>query len=155
MLGCATRLASIDPNAADNKGQDTWNYLAAGERLNAGHSIYAIVPGDRPTIIWPPGFAPLGSPPLVAVVWRPLALLPDTIVMWRWWAVSAALMLATSLWICLKGKLRAAGASRIKARILVDNVAVERLYPPLGFRRGETFRLHGRNWVLMVLDDAN
>jgi GNAT superfamily N-acetyltransferase len=52
-------------------------------------------------------------------------------------------------------ELRAAGATRIKARILADNVAVERLHPPLGFRRGDTFRLHGRDWVLMVLDDAN
>jgi GNAT superfamily N-acetyltransferase len=51
--------------------------------------------------------------------------------------------------------LRAAGATRIKARILEDNRAVERLYPPLGFRRGATFRLHGREWVLMVLDDAS
>lgn len=52
-------------------------------------------------------------------------------------------------------ELRAAGATRIKARILADNVAVERLHPPLGFHRGATFRLHGRDWVLMVLDDAN
>jgi GNAT superfamily N-acetyltransferase len=52
-------------------------------------------------------------------------------------------------------ELRAAGATRIKARILAENVAVERLHPPLGFRRGATFRLHGRDWVLMVLDDAS
>jgi GNAT superfamily N-acetyltransferase len=51
--------------------------------------------------------------------------------------------------------LRAAGATRIKARILADNRAVERLYPPLGFRRGPSFRLHGREWVLMVYSDAN
>jgi GNAT superfamily N-acetyltransferase len=52
-------------------------------------------------------------------------------------------------------ELRAAGATRIKARILAENVAVERLHPPLGFRRGATFRLHGRDWLLMVLDDAS
>jgi GNAT superfamily N-acetyltransferase len=52
-------------------------------------------------------------------------------------------------------ELRAAGATRIKARILAENVAVERLHPPLGFRRGATFRLHGREWLLMVLDDAS
>lgn len=51
-------------------------------------------------------------------------------------------------------ELRQAGAKRIKARMLADNRAVERLYPPLGFHRAETFRLHGRDWVLMVLDDA-
>jgi GNAT superfamily N-acetyltransferase len=52
-------------------------------------------------------------------------------------------------------ELRAAGATRIKARILVENKAVERLHPPLGFRRGKEFRLHGREWVLLILDDAN
>jgi hypothetical protein len=106
VLGCAIRLASIDPNAA-SKGQDTWNYLAAGERLNAGHSIYSLVAGDRPTIIWPPGFVALASPPLVAVLWRPLALLPDLPAMWAWWAASAAAMSATALWICFKGKWQA------------------------------------------------
>ena len=52
-------------------------------------------------------------------------------------------------------ELRRAGATRIKARILVENTAVERLHPPLGFRQGGRFRLHGRDWVLMVLDDAD
>ena len=51
--------------------------------------------------------------------------------------------------------LKAAGATRIKARILVENRAVERLHPPLGFRRGALFRLHGRDWVLMVYGDAD
>lgn len=51
-------------------------------------------------------------------------------------------------------EMRAAGAGRVKARILADHQAVERLYLHLGFRRGEGFRLHGRNWVLMILDDA-
>jgi len=50
--------------------------------------------------------------------------------------------------------LQAAGATRIKARILECNREVERLYPPLGFHRGPTFRLHGRDWVLMVLEPA-
>jgi GNAT superfamily N-acetyltransferase len=51
--------------------------------------------------------------------------------------------------------LQAAGVTRIKARILESNRAVERLHPPLGFRQGATFRLHGRDWVLMVLEPAN
>ncbi len=51
--------------------------------------------------------------------------------------------------------LQAAGTKRIKARILVENRAVERLHPPLGFRRGAQFRLHGRDWILMVLEDAS
>jgi GNAT superfamily N-acetyltransferase len=51
--------------------------------------------------------------------------------------------------------LRAAGATRVKARILSCNREVERLYPPLGFRTGPTFRLHGRDWVLMILDGGS
>ena len=78
-------------------GQDTWNYLGAGERLNAGHSIYALVAGDRPILIELPSTVPLVSPPLVAVLWRPLALLPDWLAMWGWWAASAAAMLATTM----------------------------------------------------------
>jgi Glycosyltransferase family 87 len=85
-------------------GQDTWNYLGAGERLNAGHSIYALVAGDRPILIELPSTVPLVSPPLVAVLWRPLALLPDWLAMWGWWAASAAAMLATTMWIVLKGR---------------------------------------------------
>jgi hypothetical protein len=88
-------------------GQDTWNYLGAGERLNAGHSIYALVAGDRPILIQPPANVPLVSPPLIAVVWRPLALLPDWLAMWAWWAASAAAMLATTIWIVLKGRWQA------------------------------------------------
>jgi len=103
LASCGLRLAVIDPNPADI-GQDTWNYLAAGERLNAGHSIYSLAPGDRPTIIWPPGSVALGSPPLVAVIWRPLALAPDWLAMWLWWLCSALLMFATALWVCLKGR---------------------------------------------------
>jgi ribosomal protein S18 acetylase RimI-like enzyme len=52
-------------------------------------------------------------------------------------------------------ELRDAGETCIKARILAENRAVERLYPPLGFRKASTFRLHDRDWVLMVLDDAS
>jgi ribosomal protein S18 acetylase RimI-like enzyme len=48
--------------------------------------------------------------------------------------------------------LQSQGVSRIKARILECNREVERLYPPLGFHRGGSFRMHGRDWALMVLD---
>jgi hypothetical protein len=85
-------------------GQDSWNYLGAGERLNAGHSIYSLAAGDRPIEIVAPSTVALVSPPLIAVLWRPLALLPDWFAMWAWWAAGAAAMLATTLWIVLKGR---------------------------------------------------
>jgi GNAT superfamily N-acetyltransferase len=51
--------------------------------------------------------------------------------------------------------LQAEGHRAIKARILADHAAVERLYLRLGFRRTTPFRLHGRDWVLMVLGDGD
>jgi hypothetical protein len=63
---------------------DPWNYLAAGERLNAGHALYALSPGDRPVIIVPPYWSvPLLAPPPIAVLWRGLAILGAP-SMWLW-----------------------------------------------------------------------
>jgi hypothetical protein len=68
---------------------DSWTYLAAGERLNAGHELYALTEGDRPVLIRPPYWTvPLLSPPFIAVVWRPLALLGD-MSMLLWWELTA------------------------------------------------------------------
>lgn len=52
---------------------DVTTYLAAGERLNAGHDLYALRPGDRPVLILSTFDAPLLSPPPIAALWRPLA----------------------------------------------------------------------------------
>ncbi|HEX7473152.1 MAG TPA: glycosyltransferase family 87 protein, partial [Candidatus Limnocylindrales bacterium] len=66
---------------------DATVYLAGGERLNAGHQVYALMPGDRPEGFKPPYWTvPLLSPPLVAVIFRPLALLPNDIGAYIWWA---------------------------------------------------------------------
>lgn len=57
---------------------DPWNYLAAGERLNAGHRLYALTPGDRSVFLRPPYWSvPLLAPPPIAVAWRVLALLGE------------------------------------------------------------------------------
>lgn len=64
---------------------DPWNYLAAAERLNAGHPLYALSAGDRPVELHPPYWSvPLLSPPFIAVLWRPLAPLGD-LAMLGWW----------------------------------------------------------------------
>ena len=71
-------------------------YLAAGERLNAGHPLYALSPGDRPVELKPPYWtSPLLSPPLIAVVFRPLALLPPDLGAYVWWALTIAAIAAT------------------------------------------------------------
>src|SRR3954468_15126551 len=60
-------------------GSDAWNYLAAGERLNAAHPLYALSPGDRAIQLLPPYWTvPLLAPPPITVLWRPLALLGDS-----------------------------------------------------------------------------
>lgn len=69
-------------------GTDAVTYYAAGERLNAGHQLYALGPGDRPVLLAPPYWTvPLLSPPLIAVVFRPLALLPIQLAVGIWVAV--------------------------------------------------------------------
>ena len=77
--------------------QDGVTYLAAAERLNAGHGLYSLVPGDRLVA----GFGteccpfPLMSPPPIAVLWRPIALLgPEAaLLIWDW--VNAVSIVAT------------------------------------------------------------
>ncbi|MER3417632.1 MAG: hypothetical protein C4343_00550 [Chloroflexota bacterium] len=68
---------------------DAWTYLAAGERLNAGHPLYELGPNDRPVWLGPdPPPVPLLSPPPIAVLWRPIALLPAELAVFLWWFVS-------------------------------------------------------------------
>ena len=65
---------------------DSFTYLAAGERLNAGHSLYALVPGDRPVGLHPPFWTvPFLSPPPMGVLMRPFALLPGDSGAYAWW----------------------------------------------------------------------
>ena len=62
-------------------------YLASGERLNAGHQLYALSAGDRIIGAKPPYWlVPTLSPPFMAVVFRPLALLPPDLGAYAWWA---------------------------------------------------------------------
>jgi len=75
---------------------DPWNYLAAAERLNAGHPLYGLTPGDRPVELHPPYWSvPLLSPPFIAVLWRPLAFLGDA-AMVIWWIGGIA---ATAIYV--------------------------------------------------------
>jgi hypothetical protein len=77
-------------------GSDPSNYFAAALRLNAGHSLYgALQPGDRPVPGYPGTLpAPILSPPLIALVWRPLALLPGAWSMDLWWLGCLLLLVA-------------------------------------------------------------
>jgi hypothetical protein len=78
---------------------DPWNYLAAAERLNAGHPLYSLSPGDRPVELHPPYWSvPLLSPPFIAVLWRPLAPFGDG-AMVAWWAGGIAATAAFIAWL--------------------------------------------------------
>ena len=78
-------------------GNDGVTYLAAAERLNAGHQLYSLELGDR--LVFGLGSPccpyPLMSPPPIAVLWRPLVLLgPEAaLLVWDW--INAVAIIAT------------------------------------------------------------
>ncbi len=86
-------------------GTDTSNYFAAGQRLNAGHDLYGpLLPTDRPVPGYPKLYpAPILSPPLSAVMWRPLAAFGD-VSMTIWWAVDLALVVILAVWFAMVGR---------------------------------------------------
>lgn len=86
-------------------GSDSSNYYAAGLRLNAGHPLYGpLSASDRPVPGYPGGYpAPLLSPPLIAVVWRPLAVLPDDLGIAIWWTGGVVLIAAIFFWMIVRG----------------------------------------------------
>ncbi len=95
----------LDPGVI---GNDVSNYYAAGQRLNAGHELYRLVPGDRPVPFYPPYVTvPLISPPPIAVLWRGLELLPEQIAIRAWWLGGLVLMTTAVLWVIRRGSLLA------------------------------------------------
>jgi Glycosyltransferase family 87 len=79
---------------------DSFTYLAAGERLNAGHPLYALSAGDRPVGFEPPFFTvPLLSPPPIGVLFRPLAAIPNEIGVYLWWIATIVILAAVILWM--------------------------------------------------------
>jgi hypothetical protein len=67
---------------------DAYTYFAAAKRLNDHHLLYQLSPGDLPVLLHPPYWSvPLLSPPFMAVVWRPLALLSYEHAAYIWLAL--------------------------------------------------------------------
>jgi hypothetical protein len=103
---------------------DSFTYLAAGERLNAGHMLYALSPGDRPVGFEPPFFTvPLLSPPPIAVLFRPLAALPMEIGVYIWWIATIVVLAAVILWM-------------LRERPIVAGLAVLALSIPIVYQIG-------------------
>ena len=91
---------SVDPLAT---GRDPMTYLAAGERLNAGHPLYALSPGDREVPLSPPYWSvPLLAPPPIAVLWRPLALFGEAAAL-AWWLGGVVAIVAFVAWLLARG----------------------------------------------------
>jgi hypothetical protein len=81
-----------DPRSYYQPFSDANTYLAAAERLNAGHALYSLVPGDRVVALEPQlSGSPLFSPPPIAVLWRPIAFVPAGFVLWNLAAAVAVL----------------------------------------------------------------
>ena len=85
---------------------DANTYRAAGERLNEGHRLYALEPGDRPVLLVPGYPVPLLSPPPVAVLWRPLAAVPFGFALWV--AAAWTALLGTIVYLVMRIGLTAA-----------------------------------------------
>lgn len=74
---------------------DSLTYVAAGQRLNVGHALYALIPDDWAVELNPPYWTvPLLSPPLVAVLARPFALF-NTAGVEAWWLLMGIVLMAT------------------------------------------------------------
>jgi hypothetical protein len=119
--------AMADPTDVVEPFSDAITYLAAGERLNAGHNLYKLGPGDRGVLLLPQtGDAPLVSPPPIAVLWRPLAALAIGFPLWI--AATWIVLLATVVRLVLRTGLVAVVASvvlfdAIAQQLTVANVA--------------------------------
>ena len=87
---------------------DAYTYLAAGERLNAGHHLYELRAGDRWIWINPPFWTvPLLSPPLIGVLWRPLAALPSDSGLLLWQVLTIGTIGATVAALIVRLPIRA------------------------------------------------
>jgi hypothetical protein len=115
-----------DPASRYQPFTDAITYLGAGERLNAGHELYALTPGDRVVALEPQlSQSPLFSPPPIAVLWRPLAALPFGFAVWvvgAWLAV-----LGTMFYVGRNGGALGLALAFLLARAAGEDLAVANL----------------------------
>lgn len=127
---------------------DAFVYLAAGERLNAGHLLYALSPGDRPVDLNPPLWTvPLVSPPPIAVLWRPLAALPNELGVYVWWAAQVAALGTTLVMLARRQPVLTAAAMVVLLIPTVYEIGVGNVNSFLLLGLVMTWR-----WTLMGLD---
>lgn len=101
--------------------QDALWYQAAAVRLNIGHDLYHLVAGDPPVLFVQGVTAPLLSPPPIAVIWRPIVLLPFGFAAWMaacWLAV-----LGTTFYLVYRTGLPGALVATILAPAIGEQLA--------------------------------
>lgn len=101
--------------------QDALWYQAAAVRLNLGHTLYHLGPGDPPVLFVQGVTAPLLSPPPIAVIWRPIVLLPFGFAAWMvacWLAV-----LGTTFYLVYRTGLPGALVATILAPAIGEQLA--------------------------------
>jgi len=101
--------------------QDALWYQAAAVRLNIGHDLYHLAPGDPPVLFVQGVTAPLLSPPPIAVIWRPIVLLPFGFAAWMvacWLAV-----LGTTFYLVYRTGLPGALVATILAPAIGEQLA--------------------------------
>lgn len=92
-------------------GSDSWTYAAAGQRVFAGHPLYALVAGDRPVFDYNPPFwtAPMLSPPGAGLLWTlPASFGLSAQAIDAWWIAGAILTLGWTTIVLVRGRLAAA-----------------------------------------------
>lgn len=114
---------SVDPHSGLPQFPDAITYLAAGERLNSGHDLYMLGPGDRPVSINSRiSPAALLSPPTIAVLWRPIAFLPFGFALWV--AAAWAALLGTAFYLVYRSGLRGAVLAAALSPAIGEQLAV-------------------------------
>jgi hypothetical protein len=82
---------------------DSLTYVAAGQRLNAGHALYSLSAGDWAVPLDPPYWTvPLLSPPIAGVLARPFALF-GTAGIAAWWVLMGMILTATICILAVRG----------------------------------------------------
>ena len=106
---------------------DAQTYLAAGERLNVGHSLYGpLGAGDRSVVNVALYAAPLLSPPLVAVLWRPLAAVGEWTA-YVWWAAAVASFLGCLLVLWVRSPLATGVLVALCSRVFAIELGIANL----------------------------
>ncbi len=106
LLAHVVRIVLIDaPYLLDpmQPQSDVWTYFAAGQRLRDGHELYALQAGDLPVYLAPPFVTgPLLSPPLIGVIFRPLATFLSPWVATHAWLWLSWLVFAVGIAVLLR-----------------------------------------------------